>query len=290
MVSRKVTPYLLLLPSLLLVVLFIYYPFVQNIQYSFFEWNFFSSVKEFIGIQNYERLLKDPIFFQSLKNNILYAVISMIFQVGGGLVVAAVLEDTIFKRFSTVFRTVYFIPVLISTSVIGLLFNFIYDPQGLLNQILSSIGLENLTTGWLGNSKTAIYAVIAMTQWQSIGYIMMLFIVAIQKIPHSLYEAAELDGANKLQKFLKITVPMVKETTIVSSVITISGAFLVFNQVFILTNGGPGQATEVLGTQLYHEAFVKGDMSYASTIANIIFVITFILSIIQMKLFKAGKE
>ncbi|MFJ7726784.1 carbohydrate ABC transporter permease [Neobacillus sp. NPDC097160] len=290
MVSKKITPYLFLVPSLILVCLFIYYPLIQNIKYSFYEWNTFSTIKEFIGIQNYQKLLEDKIFYQSLKNNVLYAIISMVFQIGGGLVIAAILEDTVFKRFSTTFRTMYFIPVLISTSVIGLLFNFIYDPEGLLNQFLQLIGLGSLVTGWLGNSETAIYAVIAMSQWQSIGYVMMLFIVAIQKIPPTLYEAAVLDGASKIQIFFKLTVPMVKETMIVASVITLSGAFLVFNQVYILTNGGPGQATEVLGTQLFHSAFINGDMGYASTIANIIFVITLILSFLQMKVFKTGKE
>ncbi len=290
MVGKKMTPYLFLVPSFILVSLFIYYPLIQNIKYSFFEWNTFSAIQEFTGFDNYQKLFKDKVFYQSLKNNLLFAAISMLFQVGGGLVIAAILEDTVFKRFSAIFRTVYFIPVLISTSVIGLLFNFIYTPEGLLNQFLQSVGLESWATGWLGNGDTAIYAVIAMSQWQSIGYIMMLFIVAIQKIPPSLYEAALLDGASKVQVFLKITVPMVKETAVVASVVTLSGAFLVFNQVFILTNGGPGQASEVLGTQLYHSAFVNGDMGYASTIANIIFVITLILSILQMKLFKTEKE
>lgn len=290
MKTRRMTPYLYLAPSVIFVLLFIYYPIVQNIQFSFYDWDPFSVAKKFIGFKNYSRLFNDPVFYQSLKNNCWYAVISMVFQVFGGLVLAAILEDKVFRRFSSIFRTVYFIPVLISMSVIGLLFNFIYDPQGILNQIFGFIGLGHWATGWLGNSSTAIFAVIAVSQWQSIGYIMMLFIVAIQKIPPELYEASWIDGATKLQTFFRITLPLVKEMALVTSIITLSGAFLVFSEVFIMTNGGPGHSSEVLATYLYHSAFVNDDMGYASTIANVILVITLILSVIQVKLFRTGRD
>jgi raffinose/stachyose/melibiose transport system permease protein len=288
--KQRITPYLFLLPSLIIVTLFVYYPLIRNIEYSLFDWNIFSIAREFIGFQNYQDLFQDPVFFTALKNNILYAIFSVVFQVGGGLVVAAILEDRIFSRFSKIFRTVYFIPVLISTTIIGLLFTFIYEPKGMLNQLLTSIGLEEFAIGWLGNSTTAIYAVIGVSQWQNIGYIMMLFVVAIQKISPTLYEAASLDGATKIQMFFKITVPAVKEMMIVCLVITLSGAFLVFNEIFILTSGGPGNASTVLGMHLYNEAFIHGNMGYASTIANVIFVLTLFLALIQMKLFKTGKE
>src|SRR5699024_668798 len=153
--------------------------------------------------------------------------------------VAAILQDKVISKFSTFFRTVIFLPVLISTTVIALLFTFIYSPEGMLNQLLDAIGLGNFATGWLGNSKTSIFAVIGLSQWQNVGYIMILFIVAMQKIPMSLYEAAELDGASKIQMFFNVTIPMVKETFLVALVITLSGAFLVFNEIYVLTGGGP---------------------------------------------------
>lgn len=290
MYKSKWTPYVFLIPSVGTLLLFIYIPLVQNFQFSFYDWNAFSTVREFIGVDNYVKLFQDEVFRTALTNNILYAVFSIVFQVGGGLILAAILDDKVIRKFSTTFRTIFFIPVLISTTVVCLLFSFIYSPEGMLNQLLTSIGLGEFATGWLGNSKTAIYAVIGVSQWQNVGYIMILFIVAIQRIPPSLYEAAELDGASKIQSFFNVTLPMVKETMIVSLVITLSGAFLVFNEIYILTSGGPGNASTVLGMHLFNEAFIHGEMGYAATIANFIFVLTLILSLIQMKLFQTGKE
>ncbi|MFJ9499712.1 MULTISPECIES: carbohydrate ABC transporter permease [Brevibacillus] len=291
MLQRKFTGYLYVLPCFLMILIFIYFPIVQNIEFSLFEWSAFSPERTFVGLTQYVQLFHDPIFYKALTNNIYYAVISMIFQVGGGLVLAAILEDKVFRRFSPLFRTVFFTPVIISITVIALLFDFIYHPQvGLLNGFLSAIGLESWTRAWVGDSATAIFAAIAVSQWQSIGYIMMLFIVAIQKIPQELYEAAEMDGASKVQMFFHVTVPQVREMTFVTSTITLAGAFTVFNEVYILTGGGPGHASEVLGTYLYQSAFINDQMGYASTIANVILAITLVISLVQMKLSKTGEE
>lgn len=167
-------------------------------------------------------------------------------------------------------------------TVVCLLFEFIYNPQmGLLNSFLELIGLDNLTTIWLGKSKIAMFAVIAVSQWQSTGYVTMLFIVAIQKIPRDLYEAAEMDGAGKIRQFFNITVPQVKQMLFVTMVITVVGAFTVFNEPYILTGGGPGTSTMTLALHMYQTGVVKNDMGYASTIAILIFVITAVLSSIQ---------
>ncbi|SIQ41556.1 carbohydrate ABC transporter membrane protein 1, CUT1 family [Peribacillus simplex] len=236
-------------------------------------------------------MFKDPVFYEALKNNILYAVISIVFQVFGGLIVAAVLEDKLIRKFSPIFRTVYFLPVVVSMTVIALLFSFFYNPEvGLLNQFLKMIGLNNLAQPWLGDSETAIYAVIAVSQWQSIGYIAMLYIVSIQKISPELYEAAEMDGANKIKTFFHITVPATKEMTFVAVILTLTGAFTVFNEPYILTGGGPGTSSEVLSTYLYKTAFSKDMMGYASAIATVILIITLLISLVQMKIFKTGKE
>jgi raffinose/stachyose/melibiose transport system permease protein len=242
-------------------------------------------------MDNYFTLFKDPVFYEALKNNILYAVISIVFQVFGGLIVAAVLEDKLIRKFSPIFRTVYFLPVVVSMTVIALLFSFFYNPEvGLLNQFLKMIGLNNLALPWLGDSETAIYAVIAVSQWQSIGYIAMLYIVSIQKISPELYEAAEMDGANKIKTFFHITVPATKEMTFVAVILTLTGAFTVFNEPYILTGGGPGTSSEVLSTYLYKTAFSKDMMGYASAIATVILIITLLISLVQMKIFKTGKE
>jgi len=202
------------------------------------------------------------------------------------------LEDKVVRKIAPFIRVTYFMPVMISISVIALLFSFIYNPQiGLINSFLELIGLENLQKPWLGNPKTAIYAVIAMSQWQSVGYIMMLFIVAIQKIPKDLYEAAEIDGAGKIRRFISITVPQVRETIFVNTLITITGSMLVFSEPYILTKGGgPGISSITMAVHMYQMGFFKDKMGYASTLAVLIFLITAILAIIQIKLSKTGKD
>ena len=280
-----------ILPALLLILLFVFLPIVLNLYNSLFRWNSFSAGKTFVGFEYYDRLFKDPVFYIALKNNSLYAIISLVFQVGGGLVIAAILEDKLIRRFQPFFRTVFFIPSVISIAVVGLLWQLIYNPEvGLVNSFLKFIGQTEWAHSWLGDSKVAIYAVVAVSQWQYTGYMTMLFLIAMQKIPFEYYEAAMIDGASKIKTFFNITLPQIKEMTIVGMVITVIGAFKVFDEVYIMTFGGPGQSTEVLGTMLYRAAFRNDEMGYASTIGTVIFVITLILSLIQMKLGKSGQE
>ncbi|MFD4450769.1 carbohydrate ABC transporter permease [Bacillus velezensis] len=291
LVSRKrFIPYLFLAPALIFL-LFVYIPIIENVFFSLFEWSSFQPEKTFIGLKNYIDLFHDPVFFTALRNNVLYAVISLIFQVGGGLILAAVLEDRLVRKWSPFFRTVFFLPVVISMTVIALLFDFIYNPEiGLLNQLLEAVRLDELTRAWLGDENTAMLSVIFVSQWQSVGYIAMLYIVSIQSIPAELYESAQLDGAGKIQQFFHITVPQTKEMSFVAVVMTLTGAFTVFNEPYILTGGGPGNASEVLSTFLYKSAFTKDMMGYASAIATVVLLLTLALSLIQMKFFKTGKE
>ncbi|MEG7335479.1 carbohydrate ABC transporter permease [Bacillus sp. 0102A] len=288
--QNKIIPYLFLVPALVFL-LFVYIPIFENVFLSLFQWSSFSPEKTFIGLKNYVELFHDPVFYQALTNNVLYAVISIVCQVFGGLILAAVLEDKLVRKWSPFFRTVFFLPVVISMTVIALLFDFIYNPEtGLLNQLLQAVGLDQLTRAWLGDNNTAMLSVIFVSQWQSVGYIAMLYIVSIQKIPDELYEAARLDGAGKIQQFFHITIPQTKEMSFVAVVMTLTGAFTVFNEPYILTGGGPGNASEVLSTFLYKSAFTMDMMGYASAIATVVLIITLTLSLMQMKLFKTGKE
>lgn len=288
---RRSTPYLFLLPCLIMLFVFVYYPIVENIRFSFLSFSAFSIDKTFVGFSHFKHLLTSEVFYTALFNNIWYVIISVCCQVLGGLVLASILEDPVTRWFSSFFRALFFLPVVISITVIALLFQFIYNPEiGLLNEFLNLIGLEEWTRGWLGDSKTAIFAVIAVSQWQSIGYIMMLFIVAIQAIPKDLYEAASIDGAGRIRRFFIITVPQVKEMFFVTSLVTVTQAFTVFNEPYILTGGGPGHSSEVLGTLLYNTAFFQDQMGYASAIATIILILSLLFTLVHLKVFKTGED
>lgn len=293
MIARRnrMIPALFILPSLLFLGIFIYIPLVQNFYNSFFDFSVFSPTKEYVGFAAFQQLLGDKVVMTALINNIKYAIISVIFQVAFALILATILEDKLFRRIAPMLRVIYFIPVMISISVIALLFNFIYNPQmGLLNSFLELVGLGDLAVPWLGNATTAIYAVIAMSQWQSIGFITMLFIVAIQKIPKELYEAANIDGAGKIRQFFSITIPQVKEALFVNMLITITGSMLVFNEPYILTNGGPGTSSMTLSVYMYQQGFFKDNMGYGSAVATLIFVVTAIFALIQIKVSGTGKD
>jgi raffinose/stachyose/melibiose transport system permease protein len=270
-------------PAILLLVVFVYYPVVDNLRLSLFKWGPFSPTETYVGLDNYIALSRDPVFWSSLFNNIAYAVVSVVFQVGGGLVLAAILEELVHGRLKGVFRTVYFIPAVLSLTITGLLFQFMYNPQiGIVNGFLDAVGLDAWKHSWLGESATAIWAIIAMSQWQSIGYVMVLFIVAMQRIPRELYEAAYIDGASRAQAFRRITVPLVREMTLLALIVTISGAFLVFNEVQVMTAGGPNNSSHTLGTWLYKSAFFNDQMGYASAIAVVIFAITLVAAALQL--------
>jgi raffinose/stachyose/melibiose transport system permease protein len=276
MQTRKWVPFLYMLPALVILVMFVYYPIVRNLGYGFLKWDLMSGSKVWIGLDNYTKLLKSAEFSKAFLNNIRYVVISVIFQVGVALVFAAMLENMKWRRLSTLFRTTFFLPSLISLTIIGLMFTFIYNNEGLLNSVMKLVGLGAYTTGWLGNGATAIYAVIAVSQWRAIGYTMMLLIVAIQRIPREIIEAARIDGASGFDIFKDITIPNISSMLTIALMINIAGGFLVFNDVFIMTSGGPYGSSEVLSTLMYKNAFVHGKMGYAAAIANVILIISFL--------------
>jgi raffinose/stachyose/melibiose transport system permease protein len=271
-------------PAVLLLVVFVYYPVLENIRLGFFRSSPFTK-ETFIGLDNYRTMAGDPVFWSSLFNNVAYAVVSVVFQVVGGLVLAAVLEELVHGPLKGLLRTVYFIPAVLSLTVTGLLFTFIYNPQiGLVNGFLDLVGLGGLKHSWLGESATAIWSIIAMSQWQSVGYVMVLFIVAMQRIPRELYEAAYIDGASRAQAFRRITVPLVREMTLLATIITISGAFLVMNEVWVMTAGGPNNSSHTLASWMYKSAFFNDQMGYAAALAVVIFVITLVASVVQLYL------
>ncbi|MBB2914657.1 raffinose/stachyose/melibiose transport system permease protein [Streptosporangium becharense] len=271
------------IPALALVGVFVYLPLVQNFGFSALEWDIYSGEQEFVGLKNYTKLLDDPIFWTSFGNNLLYAVISIVFQVFGALLLAALIESISSDRWRRNLRAIYFLPSAISLTVAGLLFYFIYEPNlGPLNHALKAVGLGEFTQAWLGQESTAMSAIIAMSQWQGFGYSTLLFAVAIQRIPSEIYGAAALDGTGPIRRFFHVTLPLVREMTGLMMMVTISGAFQVFNEVMVMTSGGPNNSTQVLGTWLYRSGFVRNNFGYAAAIATVLFVITLGIALAQM--------
>ena len=285
---KSLVPYLYVLPVVALMGTFVYFPMFQNFYYLFHKFSVFSRTFEFIGLGNIQTMISDPVIGTALWNNVLYCIFSVLFQVFLSLIVASILEDKLFHRIATPLRSMFFLPVLISMTVVALLFTQIYTPKGLINSFINLFG-GAIKTGWLGRTDTAIYSTIAMSQWHSMGYTIMLYIVAIQKIPAEMYEAAEIDGANRVQRFFAVTMPQVREMLFVTMVTTVSGAFLVFNDVCILTKGGPGNSSVTLAVYMYNMAFTQDRMGYASSIAILMLIICLLLAFIQKQGLRSGE-
>lgn len=281
--SRK-TAFLYLAPAMLVILIFLYLPIILNFANSLYKWGAMSQDVSFVGFQYYKELFSDEVIWIAIKNNLVFVIMSVIFQIGVSLIIAAVLESKFLRRYQTFFRTVYFIPSLLMVTVTGITFKMLYSPSiGLINPLLELIGINTSNLDILGNAKSAIFGVAAASQWQYIGYTVVLFIVAMQGIPDDLYEAADIDGANAVQRFFKITIPMMKDTITINMIIIVTGAIRVYDEVFVMTGGGPGRATETLATYLYQVGFKNDQMGYASAIAFFIFAVTFILGLLQMK-------
>ncbi len=269
--------------AVILVGWFVYYPIVDNFIVSTTDQDIFTGDVTNIGLANYDRLLHDPVVWTSLWNNALYAIISIIFQVFGAFLLAAMIEGLGSERWRRFWRAIYFVPSAISITVTGLLFYFIYQPEiGLLDAALRQIDLGGLVRPWLGDAKTAIYAIIAMSQWQGFGYSTLLFALAMQKIPRELYDAAIIDGAGPLRRLWHVTFPLTREMTGLMIIITITGAFQVFNEVMVMTAGGPNNSSQVLGTWLYQQGFVENNFGYGAAVAAVIFVVTMLTGIAQL--------
>jgi raffinose/stachyose/melibiose transport system permease protein len=269
--------------AFVLILWFVYYPIIDNFIVSTTNQDIFTGETAFVGLDNYRRLQDDPVIWTAILNNMLYAVISVLFQVLGAFVLAAIIEGLQHETWRRFWRAVYFIPSAISITVTGLLFYFIYQPDiGLLDSAFNHLGLGAWSRSWLGEEQTAIYAIIAMSQWQGFGYSTLLFAIAIQKIPRELYDAATMDGAGMWRRLWNITFPLTREMTGLMVIVTITGAFQVFNEVMVMTGGGPNNSSQVLGTWLYQQGFIENDFGYGAAIASVIFVITLLTGFGQL--------
>lgn len=277
-------------PAVLMVGLLVFFPVLLNIYYSLFKWTAYSVDMKFVGLKYYAKLFSDDKIVLAIKNNVMYAVVSLICQTGFGLIIAHLFVTFANTRYAAITRVVIFVPAVISLTAIGLLWVIAYNPSlGYVNAILEAIGLGSLAHDWLGDAKTAMMSIIMVSQWQYIGEMVLLYTVGLQAVPTDIYESAKIDGASNWQTFLHVTVPMIKSTILMNMTITIIGAFMVFDEVYVMTSGGPGGATETLATLMYETGFRKDNMGYASAIGVLLFVITFAFSFIQLRLYNVNE-
>ena len=289
--SKKKAPYLYMLPGLLMVLVFVYIPVIANCVYSFFRLSSYSQGMTFVGLDNYVRFFRNETFLIMIRNNSLNSIISLIVQVGFGTIVALLLESKLIgSKARNAFRNIYYVPALISLTAVGLMFTFVYEPNlGFLNSALKALGMGSMTQSWLGDSKLAIYCIIAMSQWQFTGYITLLMVVAFQNVSEDYIEAAIVDGAGPVRRAISILLPLAKEQLLVCVIITIIGAFKLFTEVYSTTAGGPGNSSQVLGLFLYQNAFLHDDLGMAAVTGVFIFVITMAISIVQIRVTRSGE-
>lgn len=279
-----------MLPAVALVAVLVFFPVILNIYYSMFKWTAYSTTMDFVGLKYYQKLFTDPKILLAIKNNVMYAVVSLIFQTGLGLVIAHLFITFANTKYAAITRVIIFVPAVISLTAIGMLWVIAYNPSlGFVNAFLDTVGLGRLAHDWLGDAKTAMMSIIMVSQWQYIGEMVMLYTVGLQAVPLDIYESAKIDGASNFQTFIHVTIPMIKSTILMNTTITIIGAFMVFDEVYVMTSGGPGGATETLATLMYETGFRKDNMGYASAIGVLLFIITFIFSFIQLRMYNVNE-
>jgi raffinose/stachyose/melibiose transport system permease protein len=293
--SRDVAPkeqtraaLLFLLPAFVLIAVFVAYPIVYAGWLSFFQWNG-ASAPVFVGMDNFLRLAADAIFWKSLGRNLLIAATAIVLQVFLALLIAYCLVRIV-PFVSRLFLFFYLVPVMVSEICIGLLWRFLYNPYfGLVNASLKALGLGSLQRGWLGDSATAFPAVVVVMSFTYLGLYVLLFVAAVRNVPETLYETAEIDGAGHLTKFFSITVPMVWDAVRANTLLAIIGSLKTFSLVFVLTNGGPNHASEVVSTYLYKAGFSSFEMGYAATIGFAQMVLTAIGAFIVFRYLKRAR-
>lgn len=285
--DERAAAYIFTIPAIALLIAFLVVPMVYTVYYSVFKYQVMRPNDiTFIGVANYQKLFKDAEFWKALRNTFYFTIIVVPVQ----CVLALALALLVSKRFRgvSIFRTMYFSPQLTSMVVISVLWTVLYNSNpntGLINSILVSFGLQPIN--FLTNAKTAMNAIIFMSAWQGAGYQMMIFLAGLQGIPTEQYEASAVDGANKWQQFWNITIPNLKGTIKYVIMITMIQAMKLFTQPYVMTQGGPKNATKTMVYYIYTQGFQKGNFGYACSVAAVFFVIVVAMSLILQKITNA---
>ena len=282
---KKYTPYLFLFPAMAVLLVFFFIPFFQTIGLSFFDYS--SSIYDptFNGIDNYIKLFKEPIFYQVMFNTFMYLIIAVPFLVIFPLFIAILINQKI--RGVTLYKILIYFPVIVSIVVAAIAFKWIYAPQGVLNYLLSIFHIKPI--GWLVDPNWALFSVAIVTIWKGIGYYMMIYLASLMSVPQDLYEAADIDGANFIQKHLTVTVPHLMPTIALVSTISTISAMKVFAEIYVMTKGGPLNSSKTIVYYIYERAFENLDLGYASALAVVLLVVVMIFSLINILCFEKNK-
>jgi N-acetylglucosamine transport system permease protein len=282
-----------LLPPIALYVVFVVSPYAQAFQISTTDWGGLSPEYHFIGLDNFARLLDDPYVWTALRHNAILLVVLPIVTIALGLFFASMLSvggrrnrpGVHGVRGSGVYRVVYFFPQVLSVAVIGVLWKEMYAPNsGLINGALRGIGLDSLARPWLGDPRLAFWCVLAVMVWSNVGFYVVLFSAGMQSIPREIFEAALLDGAGRLVTLVRVTVPLLWDTVQVAWIYLAILALDGFALVQIITNGGPGFSTDVIGLRLYNTAFGEAKFGYASAIGVAMLFLTLSVAVLALRM------
>ena len=286
-INRHPVGYLFVAPIVLFFVVFVGYPFLRSFYLSLTNWSGLGSA-QFVGLRNFQVMADDPAFWKSLINTFVFTGVTTVLQTALPLLVAVLLNKG--WRGGVLFRTLIFIPAVISLVVTGILWQLIYEPNfGTLNEFFRSIGLDALAHPWLADPKTVLPALILVSLWQSLGLFTLIYLAGLQGINPALYEAASIDGASGRQQFFNVTVPMLRTVTGVVVILNLINGFKTFDVIYVMTGGGPNRASEVLGTYLYGLAFgstagAVPALGYATAISMVIFILCLAATIIQLRI------
>jgi putative chitobiose transport system permease protein len=285
MKHHPLTPLLFLLPGCIILGTFIFYPTINAIWLSFTNYNIVDKPK-YVGLENYNQLFHDSMFWYSLYHTIIY----LICVVPALVILPIFLAILVNRKIKGIafFRSVYYIPVVTSIVVVGITWDWLYKDNGLLNYILQLLNLINQPIHWLTSTSTSLIAVMLVTIWKGLGYYMVIYLAGLQSIPDELYEAAEIDGANSWKKTTRIIFPLLMPSILIVSIMSSIAAMKVFEEIYVITGGGPLHSSETLVFYIFKEAFDKLNMGYASAAGVILFLITLALSVANLKIL--GKE
>jgi len=282
-IQDNLTIALFLLPALILFFIFVLYPIIQSVYYSMFNWKGFGPAVDFVGVENFKKILTDRVFLIALRNGLLIVTFSLLFQLPLSMFLAVMVARDLPGR--AFFRTIFFMPYVLSEVITAYIWLFLFNPdpeRGFLNALVTLGGGKPVL--FLGNTDIVLITVFVVLTWKYFGFHMLLYLTGLQNIPTEIEEAARIDGASPIQSFFYITLPLLGSTIRTSVYLSVIGALQVFALVWIMTKGGPVNASEMLATYMYRFSFVRFQLGYGSAVAIYMFLICVTFSLIYQRL------